>query len=555
MPCNFQEKISHILPKCTFQHLKQIHAFIIAASLTHNIQIFSKFLRRSTEFGSMDYSHLIFSQMGHDYFITEIMLWNIMIRGYAFNGPFERAISMFDEIPQRGLKPHNYTYPYVLNSCCEMGIYEKGKRVHCQIIKSGFESNFAVGHSLFNMYIKMPAFTDTVFADNYEMIDARKIFDNMCVRPVEVWNKMVSQYVSFGNVRSARELFEAMPERDVVSWNSMISGYVKVGEVKNARELFEWMPEKNVISWTLMIVLYGDTGDFETARRFLEKMPHRNVVSWNSMISSYTKFGKFIEALDLFVQMQSEGVIPDGYTFVSVLSACSNLGNLEYGKYIHYLIGKFSQLEVMVGTALIEMYAHCGDVNRSFAVFIKIPNKDVFCWNVMIKSLAINGRTEDAIKIFYLMQKLGLKLNDFTFTSALFACSHGGLLEEGRRIFYSMDKDYKISSKLEHFGCLIDLLSRNGKVEEALLLVNKMPMKPDIAIWGALLGGCSIRNDSNLAEKAIKRVGDLETAESGVYVLLSNIYASMGRWTEALGARGKMEKKKIRKEAGSSIVF
>ncbi|EEF51403.1 pentatricopeptide repeat-containing protein, putative [Ricinus communis] len=408
MPCNFQEKISHILPKCTFQHLKQIHAFIIAASLTHNIQIFSKFLRRSTEFGSMDYSHLIFSQMGHDYFITEIMLWNIMIRGYAFNGPFERAISMFDEIPQRGLKPHNYTYPYVLNSCCEMGIYEKGKRVHCQIIKSGFESNFAVGHSLFNMYIKMPAFTDTVFADNYEMIDARKIFDNMCVRPVEVWNKMVSQYVSFGNVRSARELFEAMPERDVVSWNSMISGYVKVGEVKNARELFEWMPEKNVISWTLMIVLYGDTGDFETARRFLEKMPHRNVVSWNSMISSYTKFGKFIEALDLFVQMQSEGVIPDGYTFVSVLSACSNL--------------------------------------------------------------AINGRTEDAIKIFYLMQKLGLKLNDFTFTSALFACSHGGLLEEGRRIFYSMDKDYKISSKLEHFGCLIDLLSRNGKVEEALLL-------------------------------------------------------------------------------------
>ncbi|CAK7337273.1 unnamed protein product [Dovyalis caffra] len=553
MPFNLELKIPNILPKCTFHHLKQIHALIITSSLTKNIQFFSKFLRRTTEFGRMDCSHLIFSQMGCD-LCTEIMLWNVMIRGYAFNGPFEECIQMFEEMPQRGLKPHNFTYPYVINSCCELGWYKKGNNVHCQIIKSGFESSFAVANSLFNMYLKMPASSDVGMANNCKLDDARKILNDMCIRPVDLWNHMIAKYVNIGNVKSARELFDIMPERDVVSWNSMISGYVKVGQVANARDLFERMPEKNVVSWTSMIGAYADTDDLETARRFFETMPYRNVVSWNSMISSYAKHRKFVESLDLFAQMQSEGVTPDGYTYVSVLSACSNLGDLEFGNYIHYLIGDLSRLEVVVGTSLIEMYAQCGDVDKAFAVFVKIGKKDVFCWNVMIKALSIHGRTEDAIKIFLLMQKMGLKPNDFTFTSALFACSHGGLVEEGRRIFNSMEKDYKISPKIEHFGCLIDLLCRNGQLEEALLLVEDMPFKPDVTIWGTLLGGCRVTGDLQLAEKVVEKATELETNESGVYVLLSNIHASAGQWLEAADARGKMDQKKIWKKAASSGV-
>ncbi|KAJ6883044.1 hypothetical protein NC651_029343 [Populus alba x Populus x berolinensis] len=401
----------------------------------------------------MDYSNLIFSQMGHDS-SAEIVIWNAMIRGYAFNGPFQECIQMFDEMPQRGLKPHNFTYPYVINSCCELEWYGRGKRVHCEIVKSGFESSYAVANSLFNMYLKMSASFD----------------------------------------------------------------------------------------------------DLETARSFFETMPQRNVVSWNSMISSYAKHGKFVESLNLFVQMQSEGVTPDGYTFVSVLSACSNLGDLEFGKYIHYLVGDLSQSEVMVGTALTEMYAQCGDVDKAFAVFIKIGKRDVFSWNVIIKALALHGRSEEAIKIFLLMRKTGLKPNDFTFTSALFACSHGGLVEEGHIIFKSMEKDYKIIPKITHYGCLIDMLCRNGQLEEAMLLVEAMPFKPDVAIWGALLGGCRVTGDLKLAEKVVEKATELETNESGVYVLLSNIHASAGQWIEAADARKKMDEKKISKKAGSSVV-
>ncbi|KAG5234598.1 pentatricopeptide repeat-containing protein [Salix suchowensis] len=498
MPCNLELKISKTLPECTFQHLKQIHALIITCSLSRNVKIFSKFLRRTTEFGTMDYSSLIFSQMGHGS-SAQIVIWNAMIRGYAFNGPFQECIQMFDEMPHRGLKPHNFTYPYVINSCCELELYGKGKRVHCEVVKSGFESSYAVANSLLNMYLKMPASFVTGLAGNCKLDDA-------------------------------------------------------LGEVANARDMFEKMPEKNVISWTSMIGAYADTGDLETARMYFETMPQRNVVSWNSMISSYAKHGKFVDSLNLFVKMQSEGVAPDGYTFVSVLSACSNLGDLEFGKYIHYLTRDLSRSEVMIGTALTEMYAQCGDVDKAFAVFIKIGKRDVFCWNVIIKALALHGRSEEAIQIFLLMRKTGLKPNDFTFTSALFACSHGGLVEEGLRIFNSMEKYYQISPKITHYACLIDMLCRNGQLEEAMLLVEDMPFKPDVAILGALLGGCRVTGDFKLAEKVVEKATELETNDSGVYVLLSNIHASAGQWIEAADARKKMDEKKISKKAGSSVV-
>lgn len=301
-----------------------------------------------------------------------------MIRGYAYNGPVDRCISMFDEMLQRGLKPNNFTYPYVLSSCSEMGCFGRGRKVHAQIMKSGFESNFIVADSLLNMYIKMSDSFELGGVRNGKLNDARMIFNGICVKPVELWNRMISKYVSNGDVESARQLFDNMPERDVISWNSLISGYARIGDVANARYLFEQMPEKNVVTWTSMIGAYSGSGDLETAACLFEKMPCRNAVSWNAMISSYTQNGKHEKSLDLFVKMQLEGVDSDGFTFVSVLSACSNLGALEFGKWVHSLIKDWSQLGVIVGTALMEMYAKCGDVNRAFAVFVKLGNKDVF---------------------------------------------------------------------------------------------------------------------------------------------------------------------------------
>ncbi|KAL6127118.1 hypothetical protein ACLB2K_075161 [Fragaria x ananassa] len=430
----------------------------------------------------MEYPNLVYSQMGPQ-LSNNIMIQNAMIRGYDGNGLFEQCLHLFDEMPHRGLKPHNFTYPYVLNSCSKLGWFRKGKQVHCRIVKGGFESH--------------PSDCRIMEPHDFALCD----------------------------IQSARKLFDVMPERDIVSWNSMITGYAEVRDVGNARDLFERMGEKDVVSWTVMIRVYADAGDLVTARKIFETMPCKNVVSWNSMISCYTQHGQHKEALNLFVHMQSRSEVPDNYTFGSVLSACLQLGALEFGKWIHYLIEDWSQFGAILGTALVDI------------------------------SVAINGRTEDAVKIYSLMQKKGLRPNDFTFTAALFACSHGGLLKEGERIFYSMEKEFGVEPKLEHYGCIIDLLSRNGQLEEAVRLVREMPYKPDIAIWGALLGGCRERSHLKLAEEVIEKATELEANESGVYVLLSNMHASVGQWPEAQSAREKMEEKKIWKNTGHSNVF
>lgn len=546
-------QVSNHLRHCTFEQLQQVHALIIKTSLDQIPEIRLKFLRRSTEFGGMEYSNLIFNQMG-GFFNSEVTLWNAMVRGYAYNGPFRNCISMFDEMILRNLKPNNFTYPYVLNSCSQLGLFSKGQRVHCQIIKSGFVNAFSVGNGLFEFYVKKIDSLQTGLGESSSLHDARKIFDGACEKTIELWNRMVGKYASIGDMTSGRELFDKMPERDVVSWNTVISGYVKAGEIVNARGLFERMPEKNVVSWTTIVGAYAHVGDIKTARKFFEKMPERNVVSWNCMMSGYTQKGEFQEALDLFVQMQLEGLEPDSFSFVSALSACSNLSNLQFGKWVHTLIKDWPNLGVIVGTALIEMYAKCGYIDRAFTYFIKIGNKDVFCYNVMIKSLAIHGRANDAIRIFHLMQKRQLNPNDFTFSCVLFACSHGGLVEEGREIFHSMGREFKLSPKIEHYCIMIDLLSRNDHLEEGMVLINEMPVEPDTATWGALLGGCRERGNVELAQSIVKKVIELKPKEAGVHVLLSNIHAWMGQWLEAFHAREVMEENGIWKRSGSSII-
>ncbi|XP_042504249.1 pentatricopeptide repeat-containing protein At3g29230-like isoform X2 [Macadamia integrifolia] len=505
----------------------------------------------------MEYSELLFFQMD-EIFDTEILLWNAMIRGYAYNGPHQKCIYMYNKMTDKGITPNNFTYPYVLKSCALMGLDREGKKVHCQILKWGYCRVYSVATWLLNFYMKIEGYCDSsepVDKENVSLSDTQKLFDDMLVKPIELWNRMITAYVNLGNVECAGRLFDKMPERDIVSWNSMLTGYAKVGDVENARDLFKRMPEKNAVSWTCMVEAYASSGDLDQAKILFRQMPIRNVISWNSMISNYNRHRKFKEALDLFVQMHLEGIDMDGFTFVSALSACSQLGALEFGRWIHNsLIEDWSQVGVIVATALIEMYAKCGDVDRAFKVFIKIGNKDVFCWNVMIKSLAIHGRVADAIKFFLMMKSKGVKPNDFTFSSVLFACSHGGLVEEGHQIFYSMKRDFAINPKLKHYGCLVDLLCRNGLLEEAELLVKDMPHDPDVAIWGALLGGCRISSNSKLVERIMNRVDKLKTNEPGVYVLLSNIYASSGKWPEAVRTREKMEEKSLWKKAGCSAL-
>nr|DAD38098.1 TPA_asm: hypothetical protein HUJ06_008739 [Nelumbo nucifera] len=316
-----------------------------------------------------------------------------------------------------------------------------------------------------------------------------------------IQTSLINMYSFCGNLSSAHQVFDEIPQPDLASWNSAISMNVKWGLVDTAKHLFDLMPK-------------------------------RNVISWSCMINGYVQCGKYKEALALFREMQMlevDNVRPNEFTMSSVLLACGRLGALEHGKWAHAYIEKCGmEIDVILGTSLIDMYAKCGSIERARWVFINLgPNKDVMAWSAMISGLAIHGYGEECLDLLSKMQDLGVRPNAVTFLGVLCACVHGGLVNEGKKA---------------------------GLIEEAWGVVKFMPMKPDVLVWGALLSGSRMHGDIKTCELALKQLIELEPTNSGAYVLLSNVYAKMGRWEDVRDVRKIMEAKGIKKLPGCSLV-
>ncbi|XP_068656589.1 pentatricopeptide repeat-containing protein At5g66520-like [Aristolochia californica] len=339
--------------------------------------------------------------------------------------------------------------------------------------------------------------------------------------------------------------------------NSLIKMYCNMGCLEEAQLLFEKSLCLDLISWNSMISVYGKHGNVQSARGLFDKMPERSLVSWSAMIDGYVRSGDYSEALQLFNGMQGSGVRPDVVTLVSVLKACANLGALDQGRQVHLYIKQSKMLKdvnVILGTALVDMYAKCGCINEALEVFQGFQERDIILWNSMISGLALNGHGEEAVKHFWRMRELGMIPNGSTFVSVLSACSHAGLVHEGQEIFYSMKKDYGIDPQLEHYGCLSDLLGRAGLVEEALEILSNMPMEPKASNWGALLAACKSHNNTEVGERVGKHLIELEPREGKRYILFFNLYAGDERWNDALEMRKMMEEKGIKKENGCSFI-
>lgn len=338
-------------------------------------------------------------------------------------------------------------------------------------------------------------------------------------------------YSSCGVLNSARQVFDEAAYPDLPTWNSIIHAYVKVGLIGITRNLFD-------------------------------KMPVRNVVSWSCMINGYVRSEEYKMALALFREMQmgkpGVEVKPNGFTMSSVLSACARLGALENGRWAHAYIDKCGmEVDVVLGTCLIDMYAKCGSIERAKSVFISLgERKDVRAWTAMICGLAIHGHAEECLELFGKMtsKPLGLKPNAVTFLGVFCACVHGGLVSQAKENFRRMSEDFGITPLIQHYGCMVDLYGRRGMIEEAWSVIKSMPMEPDVLIWGALLSGSRIHGDIKTCEIALSSLIRLDPTNSSAYVLLSNVYAKMGRWTEVRYVRDLMESRGIKKVPGCSLV-
>ncbi|XP_073109829.1 pentatricopeptide repeat-containing protein At5g08510-like [Elaeis guineensis] len=332
--------------------------------------------------------------------------------------------------------------------------------------------------------------------------------------------------------------------------------YADHGELELARKLFDEMPTRTLVAWNAIIHQYVKHDLIDVARQLFLEMPNRDVVSWNTLISGYSQAGHCREALVLFCDMELSSVRPNKLTLCTILAACASLGALETGMWLHaYLERNNMNFDGCLDHCLIDMYAKCGSIEKAIQVFEKIPiRRDLYSWTSVICGLALHGRADHALRLFSRMQEVGVQPDDVTLVGVLNACAHGGLVDEGCKHFHSMEEVYGLKLKIEHYGCMIDLLVRVGRLKEAFDIIVGMPMEPNVVVWGTLLSGCRVHNNVKLGEIAAMKLFVLDPCDPWVRVMLSNMYAEAHDWGGVMRLRKEMKGGEMRKAPGCSSI-
>lgn len=327
----------------------------------------------------------------------------------------------------------------------------------------------------------------------------------------------------------------------------------------SAQKLFDAMPERSLVSLTAMLTCYVKHGMLREARLLFEGMRVKDVVCWNVMIDGYAQHGCPNEALVLFREMLGKKVRPNEITVLAVLSSCGQLGALECGRWVHSYVenrgvGVGVKLNLRVGTALVDMYCKCGSLEDARKVFDGMVGKDVVAWNSLIMGYGIHGFGDEALQLFHEMLRVGVRPSDITFVAVLTACGHAGLVGKGWEVFDLMKSRYEMEPKVEHYGCMVNLLGRAGRVREAYDLVRSMEVEPDSILWGTLLWACRIHNDVSLGEEIAEFLVSNDLATSGTCILLSNMYAAARNWVGVAKVRSFMKESGVEKEPGCSSI-
>ncbi|KAI3412416.1 uncharacterized protein J3R85_017337 [Psidium guajava] len=319
------------------------------------------------------------------------------------------------------------------------------------------------------------------------------------------------------------------------------------------------MGDRNLVCWNSLLAGYVRRRDMDGARRLFDEMRGANVVSWTIMVAGYARNGMCRQALSVFNEMRRLRVELDQVALVAALSACSELGNLKLGRWIHSYVfekicAKNQQLSVTLNNAIVHMYASCGSIDEAYEVFRKMPRRSTASWTTIMIGFAKQGLADEALGIFHMMLSLGepeAQPDELTYIGVLTACSHAGYVEEGRHIFKSMSASGGMKPRIEHYGCMVDLLSRAGNLEEACRLIETMPMKPNEAVWGALLGGCRIHKNPGVASLVAQKLEvDLDPDRAAGYLLLLlETYRTAKRWMDVNDIRQKMIEKGAKKPA------
>ncbi|KAL2252148.1 pentatricopeptide repeat-containing protein At5g46460, mitochondrial [Sesamum indicum] len=506
----------------------------------------------------------------------DVYLSTKIISSYVENFRLDEALELFDKMPVKDIVMWNL----MIKGCVDCGNLEMGLRLFDEMP----EKNVITWTTIINALLK------------YRMIEkANGLFWEMPVRDTAAWNAMVHGFFMNGRVEEATSLFEMIPDRNVISWTTMISGLDQHGRTYEALSIFRSMvavgvkPASSTFACAItscanvgnlclgcqvhghilklgyafdsyitasLVTFYANCKQIgECIQAFNEKL-HPNVVVWTSLVTGYGINSRHEDAFRVFRNMIRVGIVPNQSSFTSALNSSREMEAVDWGKVIHGAAIKLGlETDLFVGNSLVVLYTKCGNIRDGVVAFREIADKNIVSWNSIIVGCAQHGCGEWALAFFSQMAKAGVDPDEITFTGLLNSCSHSGMLQKGRHFFKCLCQYASVQVKLEHYACMVDIFCRSGKLDEAEDLVKMMPMEANLSIWLALLSGCRAQSNVEVAERAARNIFTIDPHCSAAYVLLSNIYASSGRWTDAARVRRNMKKMGTLKQPGRSWLF
>ncbi|KAK2997871.1 hypothetical protein RJ639_025068 [Escallonia herrerae] len=518
---------------------KKLHAHIVISGLlSSNKSTYLLSLLTSTYAfcGHLPYARQLFDELPH---IT-LRSCKTMLQMYTKNGLSSTALQLFVEMLASGHPiPDKHTYPFVIKACGDLLLLKLGASLHCLTVTNGFVSDTFVGNSLLAMYMNCG-----------DKEASERVFSTMLERTVVSWNTMISGYYKNGSASEAllilKKMVEEGVEADCATYGKCLHGWATRQKL-----------ESDVNVETALIDMYANCKSMTLSFRVFRRTSKKRTVPWNAILSGCITNGLAREAIVLYKEMLREAVDPNDATLNSLLPAYSILADLQQAMNVHsYLVktGFLSRVEVMTG--LLDIYSKSGRLDYAHKIFdgISLKYKDIFVWSVIIAGYGMHGHGETALSLFSQMVQSGVEPNEVTFTSVLHACSHAGLVDEGLSLFKYMLKSHRALAHAEHYTCMVDLLGRADRLEEAYELIEQMPFRPNHAVWGALLGACVIHENVELGEVAARWLFEIEPNNTGNYVLMAKIYAAVGRWKEAENVRHMMNAVGLRKAPAHSSV-
>ncbi|CAN6443754.1 unnamed protein product [Victoria cruziana] len=540
-----------------------IHHLVLRYGLLYDIVLMNSILHMYVKCGNLVEARKVFDEMS----IRNRASWNIMIAGYTLEGWMDEAARLFDVMPKAdvvswntmiagyasrnecqlvlqcvllmhryGLNLDQFTFPCVLEVCGSFGVVEVGKQIHAYVIRSGYESNFFVTTALIDLYSQCNCVNE-----------AQKLFIPCSTDDYPpLWNSMLTCYANNRRNHDVLNLVSQMHNYGLVLDSFTYISILKVcinelnfglghqvhGLIISSGFQFD------IVLGSLLVDFYAGCGNVKDAWKLFFSLPNPDVVAWTGLISGCVQQGLNAAAISLFRDMVRLDVSMDHFVVSSVLKACSALATLEVGKEIHAFIIKVGfELEAVTQTALVDMYCKCGEVEDGAILFENLAQRDIVSWTGMITGCARHGRADEAIHYFHRMVNSGVEPNEVTFASVLSACRHAGLTDEAWVYFRSMRKKHGLIPQMEHYCCMVDLLGQAGCFEQATRLILEMPFEPDETIWKSLLGACRIHGNLEHGACVAKRILATKPRDTSVYIMLSNIYASLGMWPESIRCR------------------